>query len=51
MEVPDAMSWLIDAGAKAAPQEKKVEEDLLQSDSRLIIVTGRRYDTQPQPYA
>lgn len=41
MEVPDVMSWLIDAAAQAAPAQRKDEEDLLESDSRLIIVAGR----------
>lgn len=41
LEVPDVMSWLIDAAAKAAPAERKKEQELLESDSRLIIVAGR----------
>jgi tryprostatin B 6-hydroxylase len=41
MDVPDVMSWLIDYAAKAAPTERTAEEDLLESDSRLIIVAGR----------
>jgi hypothetical protein len=41
MEVPDVMSWLIDAAAKAPPATQKEEEGLLESDSRLIIVAGR----------
>lgn len=41
MQVPDVMSLLIEAAKNAAPQAKKVEEDLLESDSRLIIVAGR----------
>jgi hypothetical protein len=35
------MSWLIDAAAQAAPAKRKDEEELLESDSRLIIVAGR----------
>ncbi len=41
MEVPDVMSWLIDATAKSEESQRRAEEDLLESDSRLIIVAGR----------
>jgi cytochrome P450 len=40
MEVPDVMSWLIDATAKSEESQRRAEEDLLESDSRLIIVAG-----------
>ncbi|KIW13029.1 hypothetical protein PV08_08216 [Exophiala spinifera] len=40
MEVPDVMSWIIDAAAQASPNEREKEEQLLESDSRLIIVAG-----------
>jgi hypothetical protein len=41
MEVPDVMSWLIDATSNSKGAERKVEVDLLENDSRLIIVAGR----------
>jgi hypothetical protein len=41
MEVPDVMSWLIDATVKCEDSQRRVEEELLNSDSRLIVVAGR----------
>jgi hypothetical protein len=44
MEVPDVMSWLIEASEKSEKSQREAEQTLLQSDSRLIIVAGRQVD-------
>ena len=42
MEIPDVMSWLIEYGEKCDKGRRNAEQAILQCDSRLIVVAGRR---------
>jgi hypothetical protein len=41
MEEPDVMSWLIEETVNAEPSKRKEAEELLEADSRLIVLAGR----------
>jgi hypothetical protein len=41
MDVPDVMSWLIDAVDSSEKAERQAEFNFLQNDARLFIVAGR----------